>query len=157
MARRKKHTKKHHRRRKSRMSGVPKGAVMSSVGIIAGAIVGRLVAKKVLPNVDEKIKNAGVIAIGALLMPKVIKSELGRSLGQGMIAAGGMGLAGAFLPAIAGAGDYIDFPVSVGEVDDNLSVIAGDESVMAGDDSSVMAGDDSLALIAGDDDMDEDY
>jgi hypothetical protein len=156
MARRKKHAKKHHRKRRHRMSGVPKGALMSSVGIIAGAIVGRLVAKKVLPSVDEKIKNAGVIAIGALLMPKVIKSELGRSIGQGMIASGGMGLASAFLPAIAGAGDYIDFPVQVGEIDDNLSVIAGDESVMAGDDSSVMAGDDSLSLIAGDEDF-EDY
>lgn len=155
MARRRKHTKKHHRRRRSRMSGVPKGALMSSVGVIAGAIVGRLVAKKVLPNVDEKIKNAGVIAIGALLMPKVIKSDLGRSLGTGMVAAGGLGLAGSFLPAIAGTGDYIDYPVSVGEVDDNISVIAGDD-VMAGDDSAVMAGDDQLALIAGDD-MEEDY
>ena len=153
MARKRKHTKKHTRRRRHRMSGVPKGALMSSVGVIAGAVVGRLVAKKVLPNLDEKIKNAGVIAIGALLMPKVIKSELGRSLGTGMVAAGGLGLAGSFLPAIAGHGDYIDFPVQVGEVDDNISVIAGDD-VMAGDDSGVMAGDDSLALIAGDD-MDE--
>ena len=156
MARRRKHTKKHHKRR-HRMSGVGKGgAVMSSVGIIAGAVVGRYLAKSVLTSVDEKIKNAGVIAVGALLMPKILKSDLGKSLGQGMIAAGGMGLVGSFLPAIAGTGDYIDFPVSVGEVDDNLSVIAGDDSVMAGDDSSVMAGDDSLALIAGDD-MDEDY
>jgi hypothetical protein len=33
----------------------------------------------------------------------------------------------------------IEFPVTVGEVPDNISVIAGDQ-VMAGDDLSVMAG-----------------
>jgi hypothetical protein len=42
--------------------------------------------------------------------------------------------------AIAGTEDMIEFPVSVGEVADNLSVIAGDYDVMAGDDLSVIAG-----------------
>jgi hypothetical protein len=80
-----------------------------------------------------------------MVMPKVLKSELGRAIGNGMIASGAVGLAGSFLPAIAGTDDMIEFPVSVGEVQDNLSVIAGDydgSSVMAGDDLSVLAGDD---------------
>lgn len=143
MARRKKHAKKHHRRRKSRIGAAPKGIVTSILGIAAGAVVGRMVAKKLLPNVDERIKNAGVVVLGAMVMPKVLKSDLGRAIGNGMIAAGGVGLAGSFLPAIAGTEDMIEFPVSVGEVADNLSVIAGDyDGVMAGDNLEVIAGDD---------------
>jgi hypothetical protein len=140
--RRKKSTTK---RRRSRVGAVPKGSIMASVGLIAGAVAGRLVAKKVLPNVDEKIKNVGVVAVGFLL-PKFMKSEMGKSIGNGMIAAGGLGLAASFLPAISGVDDMIEFPVQVSGIDDNLSVIAGDESVMAGDDD--------LSVIAG---MDDDY
>jgi hypothetical protein len=150
MAKRRKKTKSYTRRR--RMSGVGKSAVMDAVGVIAGAVAGRLVAKKMLPNVDEKIKNAGVVALG-VFMPKLIKGSFGSAIGSGMIASGGVGLVGSFLPAIAAVdGEMIEFPISVGEIDDNLSVIAGDDSVMAGDDS-VMAGDDSLSILAG---MDED-
>jgi hypothetical protein len=36
--------------------------------------------------------------------------------------------------------DTMTFPVTVGEIPDNISVIAGDDSVMAGDDLSVLAG-----------------
>lgn len=127
------------------MGAAPKGMLTSILGIAAGAVVGRLVAKKLLPNVDEKIKNAGVVVIGSMVMPKVMKSDLGRAIGNGMIASGAVGLTSSFLPAIAGTDDMIEFPVSVGEVQDNLSVIAGDydgSSVMAGDDLSVLAGDD---------------
>jgi len=157
MARRKKHTRKHTRRRRhSGMAGMPKGALTSTLGIIAGAVAGRLVAKKLLPNVDEKIKDAGVIAIGALVMPKILKSDLGRAIGNGMIAAGGAGLVGSFVPSIAGVDDYMEFPVQVGEVEDGISVISGSDDVMAGGDD-VMAGDDSLSLIAGMDDDDMEY
>ena len=143
MAKRKKHTKKHHRRRRHSIGAAPKGMLTSILGIAAGAVVGRMVAKKLLPNVDEKIKNAGVVVLGAMVMPKVLKSDLGRAIGNGMIAAGGVGLAGSFLPAIAGTEDMIEFPVSVGEVADNLSVIAGDyDGVMAGDSLEVIAGED---------------
>jgi hypothetical protein len=139
--RRKKSTTK---RRRSRVGAIPKGSIMSSVGLIAGAVAGRFVAKSVLPSMDEKIKNAGVLAIGFLL-PKVMKSEMGKSIGNGMIAAGGLGLVGSFLPAISGVDDMIEFPVQVSGIDDGLSVIAGDD---------VMAGDDSLSVLAG---IDEDY
>lgn len=150
MAKRRKKTRTTRRRR---MSGVGKSAVMDAVGVIAGAVAGRLVAKKLLPNVDEKIKNVGVIALG-IFTPKFIKGSFGSAIGSGMIASGGVGLVGSFLPAIAAVdGEMIEFPVSVGEVEDNLSVIAGDDSVMAGDDS-VMAGD-SLSILAGMDDDDD--
>lgn len=134
--------KKRHSRRRSRIGAAPKGMITSILGIAAGAVVGRMVAKKLLPNVDERIKNAGVVVLGSMVMPKVMKSDLGRAIGNGMIASGGVGLVGSFLPAIAGTEDMIEFPVQVGEVEDNLSVIAGDMDVMAGDNLSVIAGDD---------------
>lgn len=150
MAKRKR-SKKTSRRRRGRVGAIPKGSIMSSVGVIAGAVAGRLVAQKALPNVDEKIKNAGVVALG-ILLPNFMKNDLGKSLGTGMVAAGGLGLVGSFLPAIAGTDDMIEFPVQVGEIDDNISVIAGSDDVMAGSDD-VMAGDE-ISLMSGDDDYD---
>jgi hypothetical protein len=57
-----------------------------------------------------------------------------------MIAAGGAGLVGNIVPALGQADDVMEFPVTVGEIPDNLSVIAGEDSVMAGDNLSVLAG-----------------
>jgi hypothetical protein len=147
MARRKKRTMKRKTSRR-RIGAVGKGNIMDLVSVVAGAVIGRYVAKKVLPNLDEKIKNAAVIGVG-LFLPKLMKSSTGKALGTGMVAAGGLGLVGGFLPAIAGNDDTIDFPMEIGEVEDGISVIAGDD-VMAGDDLQVLAG-------AYDDDDDSDY
>lgn len=138
MARKKR--KSTRRRGRRRIGAVGKSNIMSAVGIVAGAVVGRMIVKKVLPNVDEKIKNAGIAAVGALVMPNLLKSDLGKALGNGMIAAGGIGLVGSFIPALGAVEETIDFPVTVGEIEDGLSVVAGDESVMAGDNLSVLAG-----------------
>jgi len=138
MAKRRKKTSR--RRTTRRRMGAMGGAnIQAALGIIAGAVAGRLVAKKLLPNVDERIKNAGVVVLGAAVFPRLIKGELGKAIGNGMIAAGGAGLVGSFVPALGAIDDTMMFPVTVGEVPDNLSVIAGDQ-VMAGDDLSVMAG-----------------
>jgi hypothetical protein len=87
---------------------------------------------------DAKIKSAAVVAIGAFF-PKFVKGSLGKSIGDGMVAAGGLGLLQAtnILGAIDNA---MEIPVSV----------------MAGDDLSVIAGytPDNLSVIAG---MDEEY
>ena len=137
MARRKKRTTKRRSSRR-RIGAVGKGNIMDLLGVVAGAVIGRYVAKKVMPNLDEKIKNAAVVGIG-LFLPKLVKSSTGKALGTGMVAAGGMGLVGGFLPAIAGADDTIDFPMEMGEVYDGISVVAGDD-VMAGDDLQVLSG-----------------
>jgi len=118
--------------------GEASGAVMNAVGIVAGAAIGRIVANKLLPNLDSKLKNAGVIAIGAIAMPKLLKGDLGASIGAGMVAAGGIGLLSDF-QVIGAIEDTLSLPMTVGNVNDNLSVIAGDDSVMAGD-VSVIAG-----------------
>ena len=143
MAKRRKKTS-HRRRRHGRRMGDPGGMLQGALAVVAGAVAGRLVAKKLLPNVDERIKNAGVVVLGAAVFPRLIKGELGKAIGAGMIASGGAGLVGSFIPAIGATNDMIEFPVSVGEVPDNISVIAGDQ---------VMAGDDPLAVLAG---MEED-
>ena len=136
--RRKKQSKKRSvsRRRRSSM-GEASGAVMNAVGIVAGAAIGRIVANKILPNLDSKLKNAGVIAIGAIVFPKLVKGPLGASIGAGMVAAGGIGLLSDF-QVIGAIEDTLSLPMTVGNVDENLSVIAGD-GVMAGD-VSVIAG-----------------
>ena len=137
MARRK---RKSTRRRSGRRMGSPAGMLQSAIGIIAGAVFGKLVAKRLLPAVDERIKNAGVVVLGAAVFPRLIKGDLGKSIGAGMIAAGGSGLVGSFIPAIGAMDDTMEFPMTVGEVPDNLSVIAGNDTVLAGDDLSVLAG-----------------
>jgi hypothetical protein len=47
---------------------------------------------------------------------------------------------GGIIPALGAMDDTMTFPVTVGEIPDNISVIAGDDTVMAGDDLSVLAG-----------------
>lgn len=136
MARRRKSTKRRRTSRR-RMGAVGKANITSALGIIAGAIAGKMVAK-FIPVGDERIKNGAVVAAG-LFFPQIIKGDLGKAIGNGMIAAGGAGLVGNFVPALGQADDVMEFPVTVGEIPDNLSVIAGDD-VMAGDNLSVLAG-----------------
>jgi len=136
MARRRKSTKRRSSRR--RMGAVGKANIQAALGIIAGAVIGKKVAG-FIPVGDERIKNAAVLGIG-LAFPMILKGELGKAIGNGMIAAGGAGLVGGLIPALGAMDDTMTFPVTVGEIPDNISVIAGDDTVMAGDDLSVLAG-----------------
>jgi hypothetical protein len=136
MARRRKSTKRRTTRR--RMGAVGKANIQAALGIIAGAVIGKKVAG-FIPVGDERIKNAAVLGIG-LAFPMILKGDLGKAIGNGMIAAGGAGLVGGLIPALGQMDDTMTFPVTVGEIPDNISVIAGDDTVMAGDDLSVLAG-----------------
>tara|TARA_R110000868_G_scaffold74579_4_gene215542 strand:- start:1747 stop:2175 length:429 start_codon:yes stop_codon:yes gene_type:complete len=140
MARRKKRSAPSRRRKSRKMGAMGKSFLMDAAGLVAGAAAARILTSsgKILPNLDAKIKSAGVIAIGAFL-PKFVKGSFGKSIGDGMIAAGGIGLLQA--TNVLGAIDQaMEIPVSV----------------MAGDDLSVIAGygQDNLSVIAG---MDEEY
>ncbi len=137
MAKRRKSTPR--RRSSRRMGAVGKAAIGSTLGIVAGAVIGRKVAQ-MLPIGDERIKNAAVLAVG-LFFPRLVKGDMGKAIGNGMIAAGGAGLIGKLVPQLGAADDVMDFPMSVGEIPDNISVIAGNDDVMAGDSLSVIAGD----------------
>ena len=135
MARRRKSTKRRGRRRMGAIGR--KANITAALGIIAGAVIGKKVAG-FIPVADDRIKNAAVLGIG-LAFPMILKGDLGKSIGNGMIAAGGAGLVGQLVPGLGQMDDTMTFPVTVGEVPDNISVIAGDE-VMAGDDLAVLAG-----------------
>jgi hypothetical protein len=141
MARRKKRSAPARRRRSGKkMGAIGKGFFMDAAGLVVGAAAARVLTSsgKILPNVDPKIKSAGVIAIGAFF-PKLLKGSFGKSIGDGMVAAGGLGLLQA--TNVLGAIDQaMEIPVSV----------------MAGDDLSVISGysQDNLSVIAG---MDEEY
>lgn len=137
MARKRKSTRR--RRSSRRMGAIGKQAVGQTLGIVAGAVIGKKVAQ-MLPIGDDRIKNAAVLAIG-LLFPRLVKGDTGKAIGNGMIAAGGAGLIGQLVPQLGAADDVMDFPMSVGEIPDNISVIAGSDDVMAGDSLSVIAGD----------------
>ena len=137
MARRRKSTRRRSTRRR-RMGAIGKAGIGQALGIVAGAVIGKKVAG-MLPIGDERIKNAAVLAIG-VVFPNIVKGDIGKALGNGMIAAGGAGLVGNIVPALGAMDDTMTFPVTVGEVPDNISVIAGDDTVMAGDNLSVLAG-----------------
>lgn len=137
MARRRKSTRRRSTRRR-RMGAVGKANITAALGIIAGAVIGKKVAG-FIPVGDERIKNAAVVGIG-LAFPMILKGDMGKAIGNGMIAAGGAGLVGNLVPALGQMDDTMTFPVTVGEVPDNISVIAGDDTVLAGDDLSVLAG-----------------
>jgi len=140
MARRKRRSAPSRRRRSKRMGAFGKSFIMDAAGLVIGAAAARVLTSspRILPNLDPKIKSAGVLAIGSFF-PKLMKGALGKSIGDGMIAAGGLGLLQA--TNVLGAIDQaMEIPVSV----------------MAGDDLSVIAGysPDNLSVIAG---MDEEY
>ena len=136
MARRRKSTKRRSSRR--RMGAIGKAGIGQALGIVAGAVIGKKVAQ-FIPIGDDRIKNAAVLAIG-VAFPMLLKGDMGKAIGNGMIAAGGAGLVGGLIPALGAMDDTMTFPVTVGEIPDNISVIAGDDSVLAGGDLSVLAG-----------------
>ena len=141
MARRKKRSAPSRRRKSSRrMGAIGKSFIMDAAGLVAGAAAARVLTSsgKILPNIDAKLKSAGVIALGAFF-PKLLKGSFGKSIGDGMVAAGGLGL--------------LQSTGVLGAIDNAMEIPV---SVMAGDDLSVIAGysEDNLSVIAG---MDEEY
>jgi hypothetical protein len=120
------------------MGAIGKAGIGQALGIVAGAVIGKKVAQ-FIPVGDDRIKNAAVLAIG-VAFPMLLKGDMGKAIGNGMIAAGGAGLVGGLIPALGAMDDTMTFPVTVGEIPDNISVIAGDDTVLAGDDLSVLAG-----------------
>jgi hypothetical protein len=136
MARRKKSSRRRSSRR--RMGAVGKANITAALSIVAGAVIGKKVAQ-MIPFGNDTVKNAAVAAIG-VVFPNIVKGDIGKGLGNGMIAAGGAGLIGNLVPALGAMDDTMTFPVTVGEVPDNISVISGADDVMAGDNLSVLAG-----------------
>ena len=156
MTRRKKTTRKptYKRRRSSGMGAInPTNMLMNIAGLAAGVAGAAALNKFALSSQSGLIQKAAPLVLG-LAFPMIIKSDIGKSLGNGMIAYGvgkvfaGMGL--------AGLGEDFTMPLTISG--NEVSLIAGDSDfVMAGlgeDGDEVMAGDDNLSLLAGFDDSD---
>lgn len=122
MARRKKLTKKISRRRKSRKMGAAGASgITSALFTIVGGVAARFVSNTINgTNLDASYKGyvaaAAPIAVG-LFLPKFLKNDMGKSLGTGMIAVGGLelvqstgvlkGIDGMEMPMIAGYQNYM--------------------------------------------------
>lgn len=130
MPKRKKKTTTRSRRRRI---GAVGGGTGMLLGVAAGAVVGRLLQSKVLPNVDDRIKSAGLVALGAFF-PRFMKGPMGAGVGAGMVAAGAVGLASSFG---IGADSYA-IPVTIAgnlpDPGDPLQVVSGlsDTQLVAG-------------------------
>jgi len=132
---RKSHKKHHTTKKRRRMGATGSGMLMEAAGLIGGAVAARFVTTTdkipMFSTLQPNVKNAGVLALG-YFFPKLVKGSLGKSIGLGMITAGGLGL--------------VQSTGIIAGLEDTMSV-----SVMAGDDLSVIAGysEDNLSVIAG--------
>ena len=111
----------HHKTRRRKMSGIG-GNIETAVYVAAGAIAGEFLintintafgAKGGMAGGSDYVGDAGAIALG-ILMPSLIKGQIGASVGMGMVAAGALNIAQdagliAGVPMIAG--NYSNKPV----------------------------------------------
>lgn len=116
-------------------TGKASSMLMEAVGLVGGAVAARLLTTTnkipMYSALDTKIKNASVLALG-YFFPKLVKGNVGKSIGLGMITSGGLGL--------------VQSTGIISGLEDSMSI-----SVMAGDDLSVIAGysEDNMSVIAG--------
>ena len=105
MAKRRKKTNKVRRRSRRSIGFGASSMLMDVLGVTAGAVIAKKIPK-MLPNMDAKITNAAAVVAG-VVAPKFIKNPLVAAVGQGMIAVGGVGLVGSFLPALGAADEVL--------------------------------------------------
>ena len=96
MARRKKASKKRVSRRRSKRMGAAGSTLTNVLFTIAGGVAARFVSNtingtKLNESYKKYVASVAPIAVG-LFLPKFIKSDMGKALGTGMIAVGGLGL-----------------------------------------------------------------
>ena len=125
------------RRRRGGIGSIsPSNMLVSIGGVLAGVAAAGYLNKLALANQSENVKALVPVGLG-IALPLVMKNDLGKNIGSGMIAYGGA----SFLRK-AGLGDLGEGQSEeIVMAGDDLSVIAGDEDfAMAGDDISVLAG-----------------
>lgn len=134
--------KKHTTKRRRKMSGGVQGMLTQAVGLVGGAVAARFLTNSpnILPKIDGKIKSAAAIGLG-LYFPQLVKGSIGASVGAGMIAMGGLAL----VQSTGVIGEIDSMIPATFMAGDDLSVIAGDLSLISGDYSE-----DNLSVIAGD-------
>jgi hypothetical protein len=96
MARRKKHHAKKHSRKRSKRMGAAGSTLTNALFTIAGGVEAIFVSNtfnctSLNDSYKKYVASVAPIAVG-LFLPKFIKSDMGKALGTGMIAVGGLGL-----------------------------------------------------------------
>lgn len=76
-------------RRRRSVGAVNKSMLTKAGGAIAGYVVGNMLQNKIAPTMDGKIKGAATAAIGLLLVPMLLKNDLGEGIALGMTVSGG--------------------------------------------------------------------
>jgi predicted glycosyltransferase len=149
MAKRKKSPVKYRRRKKS--IGASTGDLLTEIGgIAAGAILAKQLNKMLKFN--PRILAAGKLVIGVAL-PKMVKTPVVKSVGQGMIAVGATELIGSFVPALAGTDDVVLLSGmdEIGELDmmsgSDISEINGLDEIGGSSDISEINGLDEIGEI----------
>ena len=100
----KKTTARRYSRRRS-VGAVGGNLVMELAGLTAGALVARNIGK-IAPKLNPQILSAGKVALGVAL-PMFVKSPIMKSIGNGMVAVGGVELIGSFVHGLAGDDDVV--------------------------------------------------
>lgn len=131
------------RRRRSSMGAVGTG-MTQILGLLAGAVAGKMLRSKVLPNVDQKFKSIGEVAVGVVL-PRFVKNDFVKAMGAGMIVDGGTAALSSFgiLNGIGADDTTVEF---IGA--DDIDTIAGVDETISGDDD-MMSGSADIQTIAG--------
>jgi hypothetical protein len=88
MAKRKK-TKPTTRRRRRSVGAVNKDLLTQAAGAVAGFVAGQMIASKIAPTMDNKIKGLVIAAAGLFGVPMVMKNSIGRGLALGLAVSGG--------------------------------------------------------------------
>ncbi len=89
MAKRKTAKARTTRRRRS-VGAINKGVIMQAGATIAGFVAANMLQNKVLPNLDPKIKGLAFVAVGTIVLPMVVKSDIAKQIGIGMAVSGGV-------------------------------------------------------------------
>jgi len=112
--------------RRRRISGIgSSNPIMQIAGLAGGAILARVANNLILkakPDLNSKIINAAQIGLG-IYLPKLIKSQLGKDLGAGMISAGGLGLVTSLgvikgIDVVSGVEDYNNEDMLTANIED---------------------------------------
>jgi len=85
----KKSKKPARRTARRRISGVGGDFMTKVAGALVGYVGGKMLAGKLMPSLDDKIKGAGIAAAGVFVVPRFIKGAMGEGLSIGLAVAGG--------------------------------------------------------------------
>ena len=135
---RKKHSTRRRHHRRSHMGAVGSN-VTTILSVVAGAVAGKFLQSKLSSKVNPKILAGGQIVAG-MFLPKLVKGEIMKGVGVGMIANGGVTALSEF-GVLSG----------IGADDTTVEYMGGssDFSTISGDDEMGYNGSDALQTISG--------